>query len=173
MSREAGRPHQGQEAWWGWPWLIRGMHASWPRSWFFPLPSSETINKLYLGWKNQILPNKIQSNQVGMPFSNRPCYSLVSVHAKSISRVWLCDPTNHDPPGSSAHGILQARTQECVAISSTRGSSQTRDQTCISCVSCIGKRVLYHWCHLGSPEFSWSLRQKSRQDTPSEVSLNL
>ena len=55
----------------------------------FPLPSSETINKLYLGWKTQILPNKIQSNHVGMPFSNRPCYSLVSVHAKSISRVWL------------------------------------------------------------------------------------
>ena len=33
------------------------------------------------------------------------------------------------PPGSSVHGILQARLLEWVAISSSRGSSQPRDQT--------------------------------------------
>ena len=38
------------------------------------------------------------------------------------------------PSGSSVHGILQARILEWVAISSSR------DQTCISCVSCIGHR---------------------------------
>ena len=45
-------------------------------------------------------------------------------------------------PGSSLHGIFQARTLEGVAISSSRGSSRPRDQTC---VSCIGREVLDHW----------------------------
>ena len=46
------------------------------------------------------------------------------------------------PPGSSVHGIFQARVLEWVAISFSRGSSQTRDWTR---VSCIGRRILYHW----------------------------
>ena len=51
----------------------------------------------------------------------------------------LCDPLDHSPPGSSVHGILQARILEWVAISSSRGSSQQRDRNCISCISCIGR----------------------------------
>ena len=53
----------------------------------------------------------------------------------------LCDPTNCSLPGSSIHGILQARVLEWVAISFSRGSSQPRDQTRISCV---GRQILYH-----------------------------
>ena len=34
--------------------------------------------------------------------------------------------------------------------SSSRGSSRPRDPMCVSCVSCIGRRVLYHWPHLES-----------------------
>ena len=49
----------------------------------------------------------------------------------------LCNPLDCSPPGSSVHGVSQARIQEWVAISSSRGSSQPRDQTCISC--------LLHW----------------------------
>jgi len=41
----------------------------------------------------------------------------------------LCDPMDCSPPGSSAHGILQARILEWVAMPSSRGSSQPRDQT--------------------------------------------
>ena len=37
-------------------------------------------------------------------------------------------------PGSSAQGILQARILEWVASSFSRGSSQPRDQTCVSCI---------------------------------------
>ena len=44
-------------------------------------------------------------------------------------------------PGSSVHGIFQVRILEWIAISSSRGSSWPRDQ---SCSSCIG-RILYHW----------------------------
>ena len=50
--------------------------------------------------------------------------------------------------GSSVHRISQARILEWVAISSSRGSSQPRDQTHVSCVSSIGRRVLYHQRHL-------------------------
>ena len=38
-----------------------------------------------------------------------------------------CDPMDWNPPGSSVHGILQARILEWVAISFSRGSSQPRD----------------------------------------------
>ena len=41
----------------------------------------------------------------------------------------LCDPMDCSLPGSSLHGILQARILEWVAISFSRGSSQPRDQT--------------------------------------------
>ena len=52
----------------------------------------------------------------------------------------LCDPPMN-PPGSSVHVILQARILEWVATSSSRGSSQPKDQTR---VSCIGMQILYH-----------------------------
>ena len=49
----------------------------------------------------------------------------------------LCGPMDCSPPRSSAHGIFQARILEWVAISSSRGSSQPRDQTHISFVSML------------------------------------
>ena len=60
----------------------------------------------------------------------------------------LCDPTDHSPPDSSVHGILQERILEWLAIPSSRGSSQSRDQTYISYVSCIDRWILYHQSHL-------------------------
>ena len=56
----------------------------------------------------------------------------------------LCDSIDYSPPGSSVHGILQAGKLQQVAISSSRGSSQPRDRTHISCVPCISRWVLYH-----------------------------
>ena len=49
----------------------------------------------------------------------------------------LCDTMDFSPPGSFVHGISQARILEWVAVSFPRGSSQPRDQTRVSCVSCI------------------------------------
>ena len=63
--------------------------------------------------------------------------------AKSLqSGPTLCDPTDYSPPGSSAHGILQARILEWVAISFSRVSSWPSDQTHVSYVSCIGRDSL-------------------------------
>ena len=55
-------------------------------------------------------------------------------------------PMDCSPPGSSVH----ARILEWVAISFSRGSSWSRDWTCVSYVSCTGRSFLYHWPHLGS-----------------------
>ena len=54
----------------------------------------------------------------------------------------LCNPMGCSLPGPSIHGILLARILEWVAICFSRGSSQPRDQTRISC---IGRQILYHW----------------------------
>ena len=53
----------------------------------------------------------------------------------------LCDPMDCSPPGSSVHGILQARIMEWVAMPSSRGSSQLRDQTHVFYVSCTGRQA--------------------------------
>ena len=73
------------------------------------------------------------------------------VHAKWLqSCLTLCKPMDCSLPGSSVHEILQARILEWVVIPSSRGSSRPRDQSHVSYVSCIGRWVLHHWCHLGS-----------------------
>ena len=47
----------------------------------------------------------------------------------------LCDPMDCSPPGSSVYGISQARILEWVAISFSRGSCGSRDQTQVSCIA--------------------------------------
>ena len=59
-------------------------------------------------------------------------------------------PLDCSPPGSPGHGISQARILEWVAISHSRGSSQPRDGTRVSYVSCIGRKVLDHLSYQGS-----------------------
>ena len=56
----------------------------------------------------------------------------------------LCDPMDCSLPGRSFHEIFRARILECVAIRFSQGSSQTRDWTRVSWVSCISRRSLYH-----------------------------
>ena len=51
------------------------------------------------------------------------------------SYLTLCNPMDCSQPGSSVHGISQARILEWVAISFFRRSSQLRDQTCVSCIA--------------------------------------
>ena len=73
--------------------------------------------------------------------SSSPAFCMIHlacVFAKSLqSSPTLCDPMDCSLPGSSAHGILQARVLEWLATRSSRGSSWPRDQTCGSCSSCI------------------------------------
>ena len=64
------------------------------------------------------------------------CVSVCWCHCSlTKSCLTLCDPMDCSLPGSSVHGILQARILEWVAIPLSRGSSQPRDQACISCTA--------------------------------------
>ena len=58
--------------------------------------------------------------------------ATMSLCSVAQSCLTLCDPVDCSSPGSSAHGIYQARILEWGAISHSRGSSQTRDQTHVS-----------------------------------------
>ena len=55
------------------------------------------------------------------------------------SCLTLCDPMDCSLPGSSVHGLSQARILQWVAIPFSGGSSQLRDRNPISYVSCIGR----------------------------------
>ena len=66
------------------------------------------------------------------------------VHVCSVC-PGVCNPLDCSPPGPSVHGIIQARILECVAISSSRGSSWPRDGTCVPSISFIGRWILYQW----------------------------
>ena len=86
-------------------------------------------------WLNWQLPPEPHSwNGVGV-YACMPC---------RFSRDQLCDAVDYRLPGSSVHGILQARILEWVAISFSRGSSRPRDWTHISYITYTGRQILYH-----------------------------
>ena len=101
------------------------LHISWPKYWSFSLSIS--------------------------PSNDERSYWRIFRWIKSVlSCVWLCDPKDCSAPGSSVHGISQARILGWTAISSSRGSSWPRDQTSVPWGSCVGRQILCHWA-------TWSL----------------
>ena len=66
-------------------------------------------------------------------------------YASARSCLTVCDSMDRSLPGSSVHGIFQARILEWVANSFSRGPSWSGDRTHVSWVSCIGRQILYHW----------------------------
>ena len=82
--------------------------------------------------------------------------SAVSVQFSSVAQSCptLCDPVDCSRPGSSVHGILQARILKWVAISFSRGSSRPRGWTRVSCTA---GRFFTYWATREaqtSPKFS-------------------
>ena len=63
-----------------------------------------------------------------------------------------CDPMDCSPPGSSIHGIFQAKLLEWVAIFSSIGLSRPRDRTW---VSCIAGRLFTVWATREAP-YTWN-----------------
>ena len=97
--------------------------------------------------------------------------ALAPMHAKplqSCPTVW--DPLDCTLPVSSVHGISQARMLEGVAISSSRGSARHWGQTRVSCVSSIGRQILYCWTteevpHRWKFQFCHLCLKRKRTDT--------
>ena len=109
-----------------------------------PLLPGQTEEHLYLQHNPQGAPQSTNS-------LSSPTPSDLDCVLSCFTRVGLCNSMNRGPPGSSVHGILQARILEWFAMLSSRGPSQPRDQTHFSCVSYLGRWVLYHQHYLGSP----------------------
>ena len=87
----------------------------------------------------------------------------------------LCNHMGCRPRGSSVHEIFQVRILEWVAISFSKGSSQSRDETCVSCVFCIGRQILYHWITWEASKGDWGLKNWcfKRQKIKGPVSKSL
>ena len=75
---------------------------------------------------------------------------------KSLSRVWLCHPMDCHPPGSSVHGILQARMLEWVAMPSSRWPPQPRNLTQVSYIA-------------GRFSTIWATRQTHSPGSPCQI----
>ena len=73
-----------------------------------------------------------------LPIENLFLVLLTCIHVcmhYMLSPVWLCDPIDYSPSGSSVHVIVLARILEWVAISFSSGSSWPGDWTRISCIA--------------------------------------
>ena len=77
------------------------------------------------GWNQGLLRRR----QILYQLSHQEHWGVhACLHAKSLEVcLTRCDPMDCSPPGSSVHGILQARILEWVAVPSSRGSSQPRE----------------------------------------------
>ena len=76
------------------------------------------------------------------------------------SCLTLCDPMDGNLPGSTVHGIFQARILEWAAVSFSRGSSQPRDRTWISC---IADRCFTFWATREACVCCWTLLKFSHE----------
>ena len=108
----------------------------------FPKCPSKTIQL-------KISPHNLVPHQSFLVLSLCSIFSIVLIaHWLFAKSLQLCltpgSPMDCSPPSSSVHKILQARILEWVAMPSSRGSFWLRNWTCISYVSCIDRRVLYH-----------------------------
>ena len=63
----------------------------------------------------------------------RNCEKVKVLFPQLCPTLW--NPKDYNPPGFSVHGISQARRLEWVAIPFSRGFSQPKDQTWVSCIA--------------------------------------
>ena len=118
----------------------------------------------------------IQGSTLGLLHCRQILYHLSQQHKPQLHALSLSHVRLFATPWTAAHqaplsmGILQARILEWIVMPSSRGSSQPRNQTCVSDVSCTGRqvgslplappgKVLYHYCHLGR-------KKKGRKTSP-------
>ena len=106
--------------------------------------------------KNEIMSFAATQRDLGTRAVKLPCTSSCSVVSN------CCDAMDCSLSGSSAHGILQARVLEWVAISHSGGSSRPRAWTC---VSRIGRRILCRWVTRDQRDCDtkWSKSDRERQ----------
>ena len=100
------------------------------------------------------IDSNLQERKPAWPLNVNKYTTSIYVHAAcTVAQpcLTLCDPIDCNLPGSSLHGILQARILEWVAISSSRGSSWPRDRTHMSWYLLHRQRSSLPLSYLGSP----------------------
>ena len=103
------------------------------RKWSLEIEVLFRGNRIYLSLK---LKEKNKCPLVGGSFYRRQSTVILEgLPHPPVSCPTLCDPVVCSPPGSSVHGILQARILEWVAMSFSRVSSWPRDQTHVSYIA--------------------------------------
>ena len=144
-------PHGTKPSW------RAGGHHTWPSYPATPADSLSTARPLGELIRGHLWPAWLQTHDGAQQGSDRLIWrrrTTQLIHRCECSVAQsppiLCDPMDCSPPGSPVHGILQARLLEWVAMPSSRGSFWPRARTPVSYI-CIGRWVVYHWCHLGSP----------------------
>ena len=137
---------------WKGEYMLRETQFLWTRQ--FPLRIKSAGNELLLkDWGQEILDSKEggKMRDTWSPLESGEVFissQQTGMHVCSVALVMsLWDSMNCSPPGSSVHGILQARILEWVAMPSSRGSSQPRDWTRVSCAA--SRSLLLS--HQGSP----------------------
>ena len=124
------------------PLTFGPFHALWTRQlllspvWAGPLGGNPSMWRLQEPWARP------SSGVFPLALAGGPS-SLLRCCLVAKSCLTLCSPMDCSPPGSSVPGILQARILEWVAIFFSRGSSQPRDRTHISCIA--GGHLLCRW----------------------------
>ena len=86
----------------------------------------------------------LRKEQEALPGKFSCARTLMCTRARAQSSPTLCNPMDCSPPGSSVHGILQARILEWVALPSSRRSSSPRDQNVAFLRLLRGRWILYH-----------------------------
>ena len=108
--------------------------------------STRLTQRIYT-WKGLPVSCLNRQNQQNLDYLSLDFLTCVCV--QSCPTLW--DPMGCSSPGSFVHGIFhRQRILELVAISYSRVTSQPGDRTHVSCVSCIGRQILYPLSHLGS-----------------------
>ena len=141
-------------------WYPKPVHRDIPRSHFSSMLSSGNSRVFQLPWAppgRAHRPSLLSENAINTisPWGYGVCYFFFPISsqpplgkspAESESEVTqscptLCNSMDCSLPGFSVHGIFQARVLEWVAFSFSRGSSQCRDQTQVSCIA--GRRFTF------------------------------
>ena len=106
----------------------------------------------------QQYPHPAMSSFKTLSYLSRHCHNFCPISMDNIPPTWLraCMLSHvwHFVTllNSYVHGIFQTGILEQVVISYSRGASWPRDRTGVSCISCIGRWVLYHSTTWGVPQ---------------------
>ena len=126
-------------------WVIIG-HIEWVMKYNFIYFLCTIVYNSFIYNVPNLEITKISFNRKMKKHTQVHIYCCCCLVAKSCPALF--DPMDYSSPGSSVHGISQKRILEWIAVSFSRGSSWPRDVTCISC---IGRQILYSWTTRESP----------------------